>query len=245
MAVEVSKMMTVTDAVLENKILKAIIKDFNPIEFLQMLKEHSVEAPECAEIIPASEVFDQHDDFKLSMVSEVPEVYASTKFEHDAAGDIKKRDNGGYKIFSRKSRKKKDLPLCLPATIVKPELVDETQSVSTVLAGPGLLYIGNASLPPVIQVSLAAGELFTIGRIDTTIGKKKSSFEFDKKTKAVSQRHAAIERDNNCYLIIDLSSSAGTYINNKRLPPNTPYELKAGTRVSFGNCGADYVWEVN
>jgi len=59
----------------------------------------------------------------------------------------------------------------------------------------------------------------------------------------VSRRHAALERNADIYSIIDLSSSAGTYINGHKLPPNTPFELVNGYRVSFGNCGADYVWE--
>ena len=40
MAVEISKMITVSDAVLENKVLRAIIKGFNPIEFLHIIKDH-------------------------------------------------------------------------------------------------------------------------------------------------------------------------------------------------------------
>ena len=46
--------------------------------------------------------------------------------------------------------------------------------------------------------------MFTIGRFDANIGKKQSSFEFDKKTRAVSRRHAVIERDTDGYKIIDL-----------------------------------------
>ena len=125
------------------------------------------------------------------------------------------------------------------------EIVDITQSTSILSNSPGLRYIGHANLPPSIHVQIAEGEIFTIGRFDATVGKRQSSFEFDKKTKAVSRRHAAIERDIEGFKIVDLSSSAGTYVNDRKLPPNTPYGLETGSRISFGNSGADYVWEIS
>ena len=85
---------------------------------------------------------------------------------------------------------------------------------------------------------------FTIGRFDVSVGMRQSSFEFDKQTEAVSRHHAAIEQgmDGVCQ-ITDLSSSAGTFINGKRLTPNVPHPLLRGDRISFGTCGADYIWE--
>ena len=104
-------------------------------------------------------------------------------------------------------------------------------------------YVGSDGHPWTIDVSVAEGGVFTIGRFDASIGTKQSNFEFDKKTKAVSRRHAAIERSANGYSVVDLNSSAGTFINGQKMPPNTPFTLQNGSRVSFGNLGADYVWE--
>ena len=45
------------------------------------------------------------------------------------------------------------------------------------------------------------------------------------------------------YVIVDLVSSAGTFVDGQRLTPNVPYALSTGCRVSFGTGGADYIWE--
>jgi len=273
MAVEVSKMMTVSDAVLENKVLRAIIKDFNPIDFLGMLKDHLTEKSDSAEVIP---VFEETTGSSINHdVTEVKDLpIAAQEIGEDAVIDIqpeikfgqgrKGKETGGYKLFSGKGKRKKAAQGDLPEVVAqKPEyaqnkilktvtggnkqaeIIDITQSTSMMSGSPGLRYIGRAHLPPSIRILITEGEIFTIGRFDASVGKKQSSFEFDKKTKAVSRRHAVIERDVNGYRITDLSSTAGTFINDKKLPPNTPYELETGFRVSFGNSGADYVWEVS
>ena len=108
---------------------------------------------------------------------------------------------------------------------------------------PKFRYIGGGGHPKTINVQIEQGGIFTIGRFDASLGIKQSSFEFDKRTKAVSRRHAAVERDANGYIIVDLESSAGTFINGIKLPSNTPMVLENGCRVSFGHSGADYVWE--
>jgi len=108
---------------------------------------------------------------------------------------------------------------------------------------PSLRCIGPSCLPSSIEIDVIPGNVFTIGRFDPCVGKKQSNFEFDKRTKAVSRRHAIIERGKYSYSIIDLSSSAGTYVDGIKIPPNTPYALDSGSRVSFGNMGIDYIWE--
>jgi len=196
MAVEVSKMMTVSDAALENKVLRAIIKDFNPMEFLKMLSLHMTENAENPENPEGNNSFDA----------------ALSNYEKEM-----------QKIPS--------------------ERADVTQKTTAISSGPGLRCVGRANLPSLIQVQIAIGEFFTIGRHVSGIGKRQSDFEFDKKTKAVSQRHSVIERDVDGYRIIDLSSNAGTFINGEKVPPNTPVSLDTGTRISFGNSGTDYIWE--
>jgi hypothetical protein len=110
-------------------------------------------------------------------------------------------------------------------------------------SGAKLRLIGDSALAPQINVLIEPGQAFTIGRFDVSIGRPQSSFEFEKNTKAVSRRHAAIERAVDGYRIIDLSSSAGTFVDGRKLPPNAPYQLKHGARVSFGNAATDYIWE--
>jgi len=236
MAVEMAKNMTVSDPVLENKVLRSIVNDFNPGDFLKMLTEHAMTCTPVTSIEYADEVLKEINELTVS----------------DSSDSVK--ENEGFRMFSGKNRKKEEakrngykntLPISLPvATTETPQQVsDITQETKVIMSGQGFRCVGRPHLPQVIEVTIAEGGVFTIGRFDASVGKKQSNFEFDKKTKAVSRRHAVVERKDNIYQIIDLSSSAGTFLNDKKLLPNTPYELTAGSRVSFGNLGVDYVWE--
>ncbi|MCL2628042.1 MAG: FHA domain-containing protein [Oscillospiraceae bacterium] len=229
MAITVAKNITVSDPVLENKVLRSIINDFNPRDFLKMLMEYTP-----PQAIQETEVLDEIDGLSVA--------------------DIADEEKSGFKVFGSRHKKEKEtkhngyknvVPVNLPpAAQEKPqESIDNTQETKELRSGPGFRLVGKASMPQIIDVEVSDGGMFTIGRFDASVGKKQSSFEFDKKTKAVSRRHAVIEREGSVYKIIDLSSSAGTFINDKKLPPNTQHELTAGSRVSFGNMGADYVWE--
>lgn len=120
---------------------------------------------------------------------------------------------------------------------------DVTQLEMNESKGTHFRYVGNGGHPNAIDVNIGVNEVFTIGRFDVSVGNKQCDFEFDKKTKAVTRRHAALECGENGYSITDLSSSAGTFINGQKLPPNAPFKLESGSRVSFGHSGADYVWE--
>lgn len=108
--------------------------------------------------------------------------------------------------------------------------------------GPCLFLASTEALPGRIPVQIEPGRAFTIGRFDVEVGHKQSDFEFDKLTKAVSRRHAAIERDEKGYFVVDLSSRAGTFVNGERLTPNVPCRLTQGCRICFGTGGADYTW---
>ena len=104
-------------------------------------------------------------------------------------------------------------------------------------------YTGNQNHPKSIEVTATPTGVFSIGRFDASVGKQQSDFEFDGATKAISRRHAVIERSAGGYALIDLNSSAGTFINGQKVQPNVPNPLEPGSRVSFGTAGADYIWE--
>ena len=112
-----------------------------------------------------------------------------------------------------------------------------------IMSTPKFRYVGAAGHPPTIEISLQDGAVFTIGRFDASVGSQQSNFEFDMRTKAVSRRHAAIEKHMDGYYLVDLNSSGGTFVNGQRLTPNAPVKLERGSRVSFGYSGADYMWE--
>jgi|GEM_PF-4164299 len=111
-----------------------------------------------------------------------------------------------------------------------------------VQADENLRLVGLAGLPDTIPL-IFTGPSFVIGRFDISVGRKQCDFEFAKSTKAVSRRHAAIERAEQGTVIIDLHSRAGVFVNGNRLTPGEPYPLNHGDRISFGNAGADYVFE--
>ena len=288
MAAEFSKHVSVSDAELENKALRAIIKDFNPKMFLQMLESHitssttppntypgagSVQKPTYAapgRLQPPAPEFkrDRAQNGQQGADGEIiinippggrpPNVekgfVAGEKHDRDKKKKESKKSKNTAVTYSPAPQRTParpqapappDAPAWQNAAAFKPneDSGNITQNVSVGRSGPRFKLIGSVLLPPGIDVHIPPGGIFTIGRFDTALGRQQSSFEFDRKTKAVSRRHAVIEREADKYKIIDLTSSAGTYINGRRLPPNAPCELGHGCRVSFGNAGADYVWE--
>ena len=126
---------------------------------------------------------------------------------------------------------------------VMTDVYDVTQDAESCEGGiPGLRLVGKPGLPDIIPVRVF-GRAFVIGRYDVSVGKKQCDFEFDKATKAVSRRHAAITRTGGGTTITDLNSRAGTFVNGRMITPGIPHTLKDGDRVSFGGMGADYVFE--
>jgi len=302
MAAEVSKQIPVSDMVMENKVLRAIMKNFNPQDFLQMLKAYmspptpvserevpftrdfgiapfypnpNTHAPAGRDVvIPPVRDREKEQGSSGDIIIDIPEKGALKKKKKKAKENKKSPENPSAKkekatkekttfkgvgsLISRLKSARQKTPQ-QPAPSVQTErepdhpaaavqkspavFSDVTQNAPIMAAGARFSYVGRAPLPLVIDVRIAAGEVFTIGRYDAAVGRQQSNFEFEKNTKAVSRRHAAIERDEGGYSIIDLASSAGTFVGGQKIPPNTLCRLEKDTRVSFGNSGADYIWE--
>jgi DNA-binding CsgD family transcriptional regulator len=120
--------------------------------------------------------------------------------------------------------------------------MDDISVFSNKTSEARLRYTGVSGLPEIIPIRFSDAQ-FIIGRFDISIGRKVCDFEFEKTTKAVSRRHASIERTAAGYKLVDLNSSAGTFVNGNRITPGAACLLQPGDRVSFGNAGADYVLE--
>lgn len=139
------------------------------------------------------------------------------------------------------------MPQSAPVSMPPPAIDDIGDDVTVVepprFGGARFRYVGAGGHPAYIPVTVSPGAVFTIGRFDESVGVRQSDFEFPNKTTAVSRRHAAVERKDDGYHIVDLGSSAGTFLNGRKMPPNAPFMLVPGCRVSFGFCGADYIWE--
>jgi len=321
LAADISKYISVDDALLENKVLRAIMKDFDPDDLLQMLRltmmkkeKHSTEEKVRAEPdMPGGDFsYDKAEcvsapgettDIEPLMVGdnrnskgsnnlscdpneiiiEIPEKGGNSNKVKSDDGDkkllTKVKGFGGLFGKRKKSDQKRDSsvdhsikqggPLLFENSI-EDALTTKKQDTSPRgfqsgdlqsmeedldlnweaedqlphTNGVGLRCIGRAELPPFIEVDVKIGEIFSIGKFDVSVERQQSSFEFDKKIKGISCRHCAIKRLAEGYLLVDLASSAGTFVNNERLPPNTAYKLANGCRISIGNSGVEYVWEM-
>jgi len=220
LAAKTAKNHRVTDAVFEGEVIGAL-QNFCPAEFLDMIKPYRYNhAPPGAACAP--------DDITIDITAAAP-------------GGKKPK----FLLFGlgKKPKKEKTAPPKPP----EPADMTATDSATVIDApeagAPRLCYAGAGGHPKLIEISAAEGEIFIIGRYDVSAGAKRRGFDFDRNTRAVSRRHAAVERGEGGYSIADLDSSAGTFVNGEKLPANTPFALTDGCRVSFGYSGADYIWE--
>ncbi|MCL2249069.1 MAG: FHA domain-containing protein [Oscillospiraceae bacterium] len=266
MAKSLSKIITVSDKELENRVLRYILDNFTPREFLEMLKDYTAQNSQQALPHTSQHISVQNSEpcsFDESIDIGFLPISADLSDEPEIKSQRTKEKK--FRMFGTKSKKKNrskdsseqcdnelpqvyEIPIIAEKTIDHPQeqitIIDITESIPFMLQKTRFKCVGKSELPQLIDVEIGEGDIFSIGRYDAALGKPQSTFEFDKKTKAVSRRHAVIERDIEGYKLIDLCSRAGTFIDGQKLPPNTPYQLAIGTRVSFGNFGADYVWDV-
>lgn len=299
MVSELAQQNPMMDPELENKILRAIMQEFNPKGFLKMLREFKGESAPSQQSAPAAQLYESAGQVQpvpvmqpapqarvdQPPVRKEPPVYAANDGDDivinlDKGTAAKEKKTKGVfgkaekqsspkehkaGLFAKKEKKQKgqkEIVLGAAERSFAPEMPqqtrpqqmapvwtpaveesDETQ-LGEVYNRTCLRLVGDPSLPREIPVEIGAGQVFTIGRFDVSVGHAQSDFEFDKKTKAISRHHAAIERRaDGSYVIVDLSSSAGTFVNGERLGANVPCRLTRGCRVAFGTSGADYIWE--
>lgn len=304
MVLELSQQNSVTDPALENKVLRALMQDFQPKAFLDMLRaEGGVKAtavqPEPAPAAaPAAQPVQEQPRFQLpqqlqpqerepapqpipaaddgdihiNFGGKSPKTKEKPPKEHKGlfGGKKDKKEKAPKEHKSLFGKKEKPREVLLGAAELqpqpRPQPVPACQSPAVRPAQPAVSYdeeradgvtqlddepvsgvcclrlVGEPGMPREIVVDIQPGRAFTIGRFDVSVGQKQSDFEFEKNTRAVSRRHAAIEREESGYFLVDLASSAGTFVNGQKLIPNVPQALENGCRVSFGTGGADYIW---
>ncbi|WNS42907.1 FHA domain-containing protein [Paenibacillus sp. MMS20-IR301] len=320
MAGELAKNFPVTDTLLENQVLRALMQSFNPKQFLQMLKDslrpdtpaahvssipvakpiaaEQVQVPRQEAVVRQPERMPENEPWKKpsspsGLSGEHGDIHINLDGNAFGGAEAAKPDKWKLSLFNKKNEPEKAKPE-KPGKPEKPKsrlfagkkkdeakevivgaaarqniasqhipLQSEPAVVQSYGGGPysqqmdndvteleedsphrvQLRSIGNRELPESIAVSVSIGQVFTIGRFDASVGRQQSSFEFAKTLKAISRRHTAIERAADGYRIIDLTSSAGTFVNSQKLVPGSPLKLNRGDRVSFGNAGADYIWE--
>ena len=241
---QLTKQISVNDAALENKVLRAIMNDFEPKSFLTMLNQYMPEV-KSVEVTP---VPNPRETVIESSSIEIQLKELDTSLGKQKVYKEKKDKKSKKSKWSFRNTQSQPPPLFEPPIIFEEDTEDSYDDVTEFIrindTKCGFRLIGSTLLPKAINVKIEDGEVFTIGRYDATVGKPQSDFEFERKTKAISRRHAAVERHLDDYCLIDLSSNTGTYIDGKKLPPSTPVPLINGAHVSFGTAGADYIWEI-
>lgn len=114
-------------------------------------------------------------------------------------------------------------------------LVD-TLRTANVVTGDRLLF-GPPDAPPPAVLIAENGEVFNLGK-ETVIGRDYqrdvdiSLLELDTKT-LCSRRHASLTLRGRQYMLTDLDSQNGTYLNGERLKPHVPCVLSDGDVIGF------------
>ena len=87
-----------------------------------------------------------------------------------------------------------------------------------------------------IRLEVEGADSITIGRRDPVTGIQPSvDLTGLDQERSVSRRHAKLERrGRRLYLVEDLGTTNGTFVNGKRIPPGKPIEVMAGDLLRFG-----------
>lgn len=111
------------------------------------------------------------------------------------------------------------------------EKIDDLKVDERIIPTEGVaIYFAGTTKP----VEILMDKEFIIGRKIVETGALESVLDlsdFDGFRMGLSRRHAMIRRREDGYEIIDLSSTNGTWLNDERLVPYTPYPLPSGSRL--------------
>ena len=85
-------------------------------------------------------------------------------------------------------------------------------------------------------ISIKDGKKVTIGRAGWAATDKPTInlTQTGASQAGVSRKHAAIQREGDTLLLIDLDSTNGTYLNHERIQPNQPFQLQNGDVIRLG-----------
>jgi len=109
------------------------------------------------------------------------------------------------------------------------ETVEELKVDEKIIPADGIaIYFAGTTKP----VEILTDNEFVIGRrVVATSESFLDLSEFDGFKLGLSRRHAMIRHAESGYEVIDLSSTNGTWLNDERLVPYTPYPLTSGSQL--------------
>ncbi len=120
----------------------------------------------------------------------------------------------------------------VPRTSMSPELVGQQVETNTEAESIRLVIPSSGR-----QITISLNEQIRVGRADPTVSlypevdlTADGGAEF-----GVSRLHATISRSEEGVVIVDMSSTNGTILNNYTLPAELPYPLKNGDELRLGN----------
>jgi len=87
------------------------------------------------------------------------------------------------------------------------------------------------------RLEVELGQTISVGRVDTRQGIwPEVDLTLDEGAeKGVSRKHALVRSSDEGVVLVDLGSTNGTRVNDRRMPPERPHLLKNGDAVRFGN----------
>lgn len=110
--------------------------------------------------------------------------------------------------------------------------MDDVSLTTNETAGLASLLAENGRAYPLSQANVMLGRSSTSNSLKNDIDLS----ELDVK-RIISRRHALIKRENNQFILHDLDSRNGTFVNGERLPVNQPHTLVSGDVIQFGTDG--------
>jgi hypothetical protein len=87
------------------------------------------------------------------------------------------------------------------------------------------------------RLEVELGQTIAVGRVDTRqeIWPEVDLTLDEGAEKGVSRKHALVRSSDEGVVLVDLGSTNGTRVNDRRLPPERPHLLRNGDTVRFGN----------
>jgi serine/threonine protein kinase len=212
----------------------------------------------------STEKLDERTDIYSFGVMIYEMVTGRVPFDADTAFSI--IEDHIYTPPPRPTSIKPDLPIAVEDIILKAlskKSSDRYGTVSDLVNAFGQAWISNAaigtvsssthdSIPETPIFYAENGKSFPLNAERIVIGRNSSSgnvmndidlASLDTK-KITSRQHAAVQRKNDMFLLYDLNSRNGTFVNGERISSREPYTLKPGDVVEFGSGGVKLVFSV-
>ena len=166
--------------------------------------------------------YDQTNQIALALKKEVTEALAAR--ERQTVAKIENTGYGEVTVIGSAPTSSVATPPLDDRTMLMPA---STSAAGEIHSRPNVrLIVLQSNDVGLANESFDVGEMFEIGREGRDLRSSDLTW---------SRRHASIEYSDRGYAIKDLGSSAGTFVNGRRLRPNVPEPLFFGARITIGS----------